>query len=314
MKLLTALGLAAMTAFVPAAQLLSGRWSAAPQPGMTVTFDLSVAGAVVTGTMTVTQQDSGSAIGSVEQGTMNGSTLSLRVRMGDQTAAFVGELNGEELRLRSADNAQAPALLLRREKASPAPPATAVTTPAGWRSTARSASLVKSGGRTVLNVAAAAGEGVVWQEQSALQDGTIDVELRGRDVVGQSFLGVAFRGLDDRTYEAVYFRPFNFATTDSDRRLHAVQYHSSPDHPWSKLRAEHPDQYEKPITPVPDPNDWFRVRIVLDGRALSVFVNDAQTPTLTVTTLAVPRPGMVGVWLGNGSGGEFANLKVTPAR
>jgi hypothetical protein len=202
MRLLTILGLAATTAFVPAAQSLSGRWSAAPQPGMTITFDLSVAGAVVTGTMAVTKQDGGSAIGSVEQGTTNGTTFS------------------------SVDKPQAPALILRRENASSAPPATAATTPAGWRSTARSASLVDGGGRTVLNVAAAPGEGVVRQEPSALQDGTIDVELRGRDIVGQSFLGVAFRGLDERTYEAVYFRPFNFATVDADRRLRAVPYES----------------------------------------------------------------------------------------
>jgi hypothetical protein len=314
MRLLTVLAVVATTAFVPAAQSLSGRWSALPQPGMTITLDLSVAATAVTGTMTVTTQDGGSAIGSVEQGTMNGATFSMRVRMGDQTAAFVGELLGDELRLRAVDHPQDPPLLLRREQASPAPSAASVTTPAGWRSTARFASVVDGGGRTVLNVAAAPGEGVVWKEQSALQDGTIDVELRGRDIVGQSFLGVAFRGLDDRTYEAVYFRPFTFATADAERRLHAVQYHSSPDHPWAKLRAEHPNQYEKAITPVPDPNDWFHVRIVLAGRALSVFVNDAPTPTLTVTTLAVPRPGQVGVWLGNGSGGEFANLRVTPAR
>ena len=313
LRLVTVLGLAAVTAFVPAAQSLSGRWSAT-QPGTTVTFDLSIAGAAVTGTMTVTKQDGGSASGAVEQGTVNGATISFRVRMGDQTAAFVGELRGEELRLRSVDNPQAPPLLLRHENAPPSPSANTVTTPAGWRSAARSASLVDDGGRTVLNVAAAPGEGVVWQEQSALQDGTIEVELRGRDIVGQSFLGVAFRGLDNRTYEAVYFRPFNFATTDPARRRHAVQYHSSPDNPWAKLRAEYPSQYESAIAPVPDPNDWFRVRIVLDGRSLSVFVNDAPAPTLAVRTLAVPRTGRVGVWLGNGSGGEFANLKITPAR
>jgi len=196
---------------------------------------------------------------------------------------------------------------------SPAQTATATTTPAGWRSTARSAAIVQVDGRTVLNVAAAPGEGVVWQEQSALEDGTIEVDLRGRDVVGQSFVGVAFRGLDDRTYEAVYFRPFNFATTDPDRRLRAVQYHSNPDNPWAKLRAEFPNQYEKPILPVPDPNGWFHVRIVLNGRALTVFVNSSPTPTLTVTTLAAPRRGMVGAWVGNGSGGEFSNLKVASA-
>jgi hypothetical protein len=313
-RLAAAFGLAVVAAFVPAAQSQSGRWSAAPQHGTAVTLDLSIAGASVTGTMTVTNQDGASASGAVEQGTVNGSTLSFKVRMGDQTAAFVGELRGAALQLRSVDNPQAPPLLLTHEHAPASPSADTVTMPAGWRSAARSASFVDDGGRMVLKVAAAPGEGVVWQEQSALQDGTIEVELRGRDVVGQSFLGVAFRGLDDRTYEAVYFRPFNFATTDPDRRRHAVQYHSSPDNPWAKLRAEHPNEYESAIAPVPDPNDWFRVRILLEGRSLSVFVNGAPAPTLAVAALAVPRPGKVGVWLGNGSGGEFANLKVRPTR
>ena len=313
-RLATVLGLTAVTAFVSAAQSPSGRWTAT-QPGTTVTFDLSIAGAVVTGTMTVTKQDGGSASGALEQGTVNGGTLSFKVRMGDQTAAFVGELRGEELHVRSADKPEAPPLVLRRENALPSPSANKVTTPAGWRSAARSASLIDDGKRKVLSVAAGPGEGVVWhEEQPELQDGTIEVELRGRDVVGQSFVGVAFRGVDDRTYDAVYFRPFNFATTDLERRRRAVQYHSSPDNPWAKLRAEHPNKYESPIAPVPDPNDWFRIKIVLDGRSLSVFVNDGATPTLAVTTLAVPRPGKVGVWVGNGSAGEFANLKVTPAR
>jgi hypothetical protein len=112
----------------------------------------------------------------------------------------------------------------------------------------------------------------------------------------------------------VYFRPFNFATKDPDRRLHAVQYHSSPAPPWSLLRREHPNQYERPISPVPNPDGWFRARITLDGTALRVFVNDAVTPTLAVTTLAGPRPGRVAVWVGNGSGGHFANLHVTRVR
>jgi hypothetical protein len=154
----------------------------------------------------------------------------------------------------------------------------------------------------------------VWRDSSVLQDGAIDVDLKGRDVVGQSFLGVAFRGVNDTTFEVVYFRPFNFATTDADRKLHAVQYHSSPDNPWAKLRAEHPNQYEKPITPVPDPNGWFHARVVAQGQTVSVFVNGSSVSTLTVTALAPARPGMVGLWVGNGSGGEFSNLTVTPAR
>jgi len=187
-----------------------------------------------------------------------------------------------------------------------------LSTPPGWRSTSRSAQLVDEAGRTIVRVEEKPGEGVVWLEGSALENGTIELELRGKDLVGQSFVGVAFRGLDDTTFEAVYFRPFNFQTTDPDRHLHAVQYHSNPDYPWAKLRADKPNQYEKPISPVPDPNGWFKARIVVNGDAVSVFVNDSTTPTLAITALGKPRRGMVGLWVGNGSGGDFANLKLTP--
>jgi hypothetical protein len=61
---------------------------------------------------------------------------------------------------------------------------------------------------------------------------------------------------------------------------------------------------------VPDPDDWFRARLEVQGPTVRVFVNDATMPTLTVTTLAEPRRGRVGLWVGNGSGGDFANLRV----
>ena len=73
-----------------------------------------------------------------------------------------------------------------------------------------------------------------------------------------------------------------------------------------------PGQYENAISPVPDPDGWFRARIVLDGRSVSVFVDDATVPTLTVDALTKPRGGMVGLWLVNGSSGDFANLRLLP--
>src|ERR1017187_621430 len=51
-----------------------------------------------------------------------------------------------------------------------------------------------------------------------------------------SGLGIAFHGEDTSTYDAVYFRPFNFNTTDPVRKIHAVQYVSMPDNPWFRLR------------------------------------------------------------------------------
>jgi hypothetical protein len=92
-----------------------------------------------------------------------------------------------------------------------------------------------------------------------------------------------------------------------------VQYISHPAHPWDKLRADHPGQYEKPVTPVPDPNAWFHARVVVASPKVSVFVGDAKEPCLTVNQLSDRKKGLVGIWVGNGSGGDFANFKIVPA-
>ncbi len=66
--------------------------------------------------------------------------------------------------------------------------------------------------------------GLVWIEGSDFGEGTIEVDVRGKDVLQQSFVGVAFHGKDDKTYESVYLRPFNFRADDPVRHQHAVQY------------------------------------------------------------------------------------------
>jgi hypothetical protein len=62
------------------------------------------------------------------------------------------------------------------------------------------------------------------------------------ETLQQSFVGVAFHGVDGTTYDAIYFRPFNFKTDDPVRRIHAVQYISHPDNPWQKLRDGQPGE------------------------------------------------------------------------
>jgi len=144
-------------------------------------------------------------------------------------------------------------------------------------------------------------------------NGTIDLDIKGKDVQQRSFVGVAFHGVDDKTYDAVYFRPFNFKAEDPARRIRAVQYIAHPEYPWQKLRAEQPGKYEKAVNPVPDPNGWFHVRIVVASPNVSVFVADAKEPSLAVSQLSNRGKGLVGLWVGNTSGGDFANLKIVPA-
>jgi hypothetical protein len=154
---------------------------------------------------------------------------------------------------------------------------------------------------------------VAWIDGVAFTAGTLEVDVRGKDVQGQSFLGVAFGGANDSTYESVYLRPFNFRATDPLRRAHAIQYESMPTHPWARLRSEFPEVYENPADPPPDPNEWVRLRLVVEPARVRIFVGDGAEPDLVVDRVEARQGARVGLWVGNLSGGDFANLRITPA-
>ncbi len=176
----------------------------------------------------------------------------------------------------------------------------------------RSVSSLSDGTTKGLRLSSSPGDGVAYLRGTEFGNGTIEVDIRGKDVQGQSFVGIAFHGVDSTTYDAIYFRPFNFKTTDPARHSHAVQYISHPTYTWQKLRAERPGSFEQPVSPAPDPNAWFHVRVVVASPEVSVFVGDAKQPSLVVDQLNDRTKGLVGLWVGNGSGGDFANLKIIP--
>src|SRR5262245_5087323 len=189
---------------------------------------------------------------------------------------------------------------------------TAVGKDPRWQIAGRTPAAVDTNGKRALKLGFAPIMGLVWLKDFDFGNGVIEADLLGQSQPPQSsFLGVAFRVVDAQTYDAVYFRPFNFRVTDSTRHAHAVQYVSHPRFTWPKLRAEHPGQYEAPVIPEPDGDRWFHVRVVIDRPKVSVFVNDAPTPALVVTELSERARGSVGLWVGDGSGGHFANLRVT---
>lgn len=157
----------------------------------------------------------------------------------------------------------------------------------------------------------ASGDGVAWLDGVNFANGSIEIDIRGKDVLQQSFVGVAFHGVDEKTLDAIYFRPFNFRATDSVRLIHAVQYVSHPDFPWNVLRETQNSKYEKAIPSAPDPNEWFHVKIVVDYPHITVYVNNSASPCLTVDKLNDRQSGKLGLWVGNTSGGEFANLVIS---
>jgi len=159
----------------------------------------------------------------------------------------------------------------------------------------------------------APGQNVVWLDGFDFKDGTIEFDAKGKSAPPQSsFIGVAFRVVDAKTHDAVYFRPFNFRAADPDKKSHAVQYVSEPKWPWQKLRKEKPGQFEKPIEPAPDGDAWFHARIVVKQRQVTVYVNGAEAPSLVVSELSERTGGSVGLWC-NGYG-VIANLKITPTK
>jgi hypothetical protein len=168
--------------------------------------------------------------------------------------------------------------------------------------------------RNGMRLSDAPGNGVAWIEGSDFRTGTIEVDIRGQESLGQSYVGVAFHRKSDDSYEAVYLRPFNFRAADPVRRQHAVQYISLPDFDWPRLREDFPEQFENPVDPSLEPTGWVRLRVAVDANKLQVFVGSVAQPTLEVRKLGELDGGQVGLWVGNVSGGDFANLVITPAK
>lgn len=152
------------------------------------------------------------------------------------------------------------------------------------------------------------GDGLLQLKDFIFENGRIELEIRGENKPGQSFVGFAFHIQNDSTFDAVYFRPFNFKNTV--RKGHSVQYISHPRFTWSRLREEHPGVYENEIMPVPDPDGWFKATIIIDYPEVKVYVNDTQEASLTVEQISDFEKGGIGFWVGFNSRGSFRNLKI----
>jgi len=149
-------------------------------------------------------------------------------------------------------------------------------------------------------------------------NGTIEVDLAGQPAAGagegaRGFIGIAFRMQPDGKYEYIYLRPTNGRADDQVRRNHSTQYSSYPDFDFAKSRAEAPEKYESYVDL--EPGVWTKFRIVVDGRRARLYVHGAEQPCLIVDDLKLePRDGAVALWVGPGTEGYFANLKITPKR
>lgn len=152
-------------------------------------------------------------------------------------------------------------------------------------------------------------KGIVWIKGIDFTEGTIDIDLRGKNEFLKSFLGIAFHGTDTSRCDIVYFRPFNFKHTDTTRHKWSVAYMNLPDNNYAKLRKEHPGVYENKVTPVPEMTAWFHATIVIKGKQLAVYVDHSPKASLTVTMLCDRMDGLFGIY-SDGLTNDFANLEI----
>jgi hypothetical protein len=152
-------------------------------------------------------------------------------------------------------------------------------------------------------------KGIVWLEGIHFKEGTIDIDLRGKDVFLNSFLGIAFHGTDTSNCDILYFRPFNFKHPDTSRRRWSVAYMSIPNNNYAVLRKAHPYIYEDSVHPVPNPSDWFHATIIIKNKKLSVYVNHADKASLELTLIGDRKEELFGLY-SDGLTNDFADLTI----
>ncbi|MFN8346360.1 MAG: family 16 glycoside hydrolase [Spirosomataceae bacterium] len=180
-----------------------------------------------------------------------------------------------------------------------------------WVLSGRTIETINENGKDGIKFSENEGRGLWLLKNYTFSEGTVEFDVKGRNVLQKSFVGFAFHYQNDSTYDVVYFRPFNFSNPDTARRVRAVQYMSLPDFGWSKLRAGHPQKYESSVNPVPDPDDWFHAKVVIKGKKVIVFVNNSSKPSLEAEKLTDTKSGQIALWVDTGSDGSFANLTIT---
>lgn len=154
------------------------------------------------------------------------------------------------------------------------------------------------------------GAGMVVLNEIDFQSGIIELELKGENNPGRSFIGLAYNIQNDSIYEAIYFRPFNFQSPEQIRREHSIQYISMPDNEWSFLRTNFEGQYEAEFSRQPSPDEWFTITIKITNNMIIVFDKDSNQELLSVNRLQKPISGKIGLWTGNNSKGSFRNLRI----
>jgi hypothetical protein len=128
-------------------------------------------------------------------------------------------------------------------------------------------------------------------------DGTIEFDV---NTIGRGMPGIAFRQQDEKNFELLYLRPDPACPAFRACMQYAPQTHGVM--LWDLF-----PQYQT-RAPLRE-NGWNHIKMVISGRRMNVFVNDATLPTLQVGRLE--GDAMEGGLHLQGPG-TFANVVITP--
>ncbi len=144
---------------------------------------------------------------------------------------------------------------------------------------------------------------VMWIKDFSFATGIVEMDIKG----DEDYLGLAFHGTDNQTYDAIYFRPFNFKRPE--RQGNAIQYIDKPHNEWDVLRKQFPGKYENTISPTPDAGTWFHAKFVIGTSEVKVYINGSETETFSIQKINHRKEGMLGLWV-DVNDGYFKNLVI----
>lgn len=155
---------------------------------------------------------------------------------------------------------------------------------------------------------------------SDFHDGTIELDVRARlmhwaDIDCRGFIGFVFRASEnDDRFESFYVRPRNGRScTEPQRRIHTMQYFSYPGYTFAYFRERGIADYEAKADIEMD--EWIHLKAEIAGAEAKFYVDDMETPALEVSEMfgGADLRGGVGLYVDNGTEGNFKNFQVTYA-
>jgi len=155
---------------------------------------------------------------------------------------------------------------------------------------------------------------------SDFHNGTIELDVRARlmpwaDVDCRGFIGIVFRASEgDDRFESFYVRPRNGRScTEPQRRIHTMQYFSYPGYTFAYFRERGIADFEAKANI--DMDEWVHLKAEVEGAGARFYVDDMEMPALVVPQMfgGADLRGGVGLYVDNGTEGNFRNLRVSCA-